>query len=1212
MRKEVCAWLSEDIWGRRAARFLCALGILLLWCSAALGQTTFGSIAGSVSDPTGAIIPGAEITLTNLGTAEKRVEPSNSDGLYQFVNLVPGRYRIDVEKEGFKHFVREPIVVEVQNVVRIDVTLDLGSLTQRVEVAAQTPLLQPQTSDLGQVVEERKATELPLNGRNPFNLAALVPSVIPLGGALANPTGQNLSAMGNYMIGGAMAGQGAIYVDGVPVNTVGWGDVSLVPTQDSIQEFKVQTNNLSAEWGRFAGGVINFTTKSGSNVLHGTAYEFLRNRVLNANTFFGNAGGLDRPPFVQNQFGANAGGPLVIPHVYDGRNKTFWFAGYEGYRRREGQTYLLTVPTLAERSGDLSNLRDSSGNVIPVYDPTTTRQVGVDSTGAPIYGRDRISCNGQLNVICPGAINQAASKMLSLWPAPNLPGQPFTQISNYIHNTSVGGNNDQLVLRGDQNVSNKQRIFARYTYWTNLSLPIDPYGTGVCVDRCTEQAHVHNGVIDDSYSFAPTTVLDWRVTVNRFLFRRKPINEPFDLTQLGWPSSLNSQVAFPVEPVPIVQGFDDGGIFGSGGAGSDITRANDDVGIGGSLTRIVGRHTLKFGGDWRRDTFNYIQSNEASGSFSFDNGFTSSDPVNKNGGAGLASFLLGYSSGGSATTPTRTASTMRYTAVFVDDTFRATNKLTLNLGLRWQVDGPFSERHDRITWFDANEQNIVQPTPISTIAGLVPALPVRGDVEFVNSATRSSRNGINTNWKEFQPRVGFAYRLTNRTVIRGGYGIFFIPGYVEYDLGPNIDFANSIGTSTLTSVDGGLTPCVNPSPTGCVGGPTYNLSNPYPSGITQPPGRSPNIKNIALGQWFWMDFPNTPFGYNQQWNLNVQRELPDGFLIDLAYAGSKGTHLPDFAQEINALPDKYLSLGSHMWDTVPNPFFGLITNGTYLSAPTTFLGQLLLPYPQYSGVNINASAFGSSIYHSFQAKAEKRLQGGGSLLVAYTASKLITNGDIDSLISWLDAGGYGNIQNWNNLKGERSLSVFDVPQRLVVSYVLDLPFGHGKRFLSATSGPVNKLVGGWGIEGVTTFQRGIPLNFGLAGGTIGPNNGQRPNKNGSGVLSGSPESRLNQWFDTSVFSVPTPYTYGTESRVDSVLRTQGINNFDFALFKTTNFGPENKLGIQFRAEFFNLFNKPQFGPPATTCCQPDQPSFGVVSSQVNEPRLIQFALRFLF
>ena len=1212
MRTNADALLFQDVGRRAVAGLLLGIGILVLGCSAAWGQTTFGSIMGSVSDPAGAAVPDAQVTLINLGTNEKRVMSTSSAGLYEFVNLIPGSYRIDVERVGFKHFTREPIVVEVQNALRIDTVLQLGALTQRVEVTAQTPLLQPETSDLGQVVDQRKATELPLNGRNPLNLAALVPSVVPLGGALENPTGQNISAYGNYEIGGAMAGQGAIYLDGVPLNNISWNNVTLVPTQDSIQEFKVQTNNLLAEWGRFAGGIINFTTKSGTNAVHGTAYEFLRNKVLNANTFFGNAGGLDRPPFVQNQFGGNAGGPFVIPHLYDGRDKTFWFAGYEGYRRRQGQTFLLTVPTAAERSGDLSNLRDSNGNVIPVYDPTTTRQVEVDSTGAPVYARDQISCNGRLNVICPGAINKAASTMLSLWPAPNLPGQPFTHISNYIANTSVGGNNDQLVLRGDQIVSDKQRIFARFTYWTGLNLPIDPYGTGVCQDRCTENFDTYNGVFGDSYTFSPTTTLDLRLTVNRYIYSRTPVNSNYDLTQLGWPSSLNNEVAFRVEPVPIVQGFDDGGIFASGGAGSAITTHSVDEGIGGTLTKIKGRHTLKFGGDFRWDTFNYIQSNAATGAFSFDNGFSSSDPVNKNGGAGMASFLLGYSSGGSATTPARTAAAVRYTALHFDDTFRITAKLTLNLGLRWQVDGPFSERYDRITWFDGNELNVAQPTPVNTVAGLVPAVPVRGDVELVNSTARSSRNGVNTNWKEFQPRLGFAYRLTSRTVIRGGYGIFFIPNYVEYDSNPSIDFVNSINTNYVSSVDGGLTPCVNPSSTGCVGGPTFNLSNPYPSGIIQPPGRSPGLKELALGQWFWMNSPPNPYGYNQQWNLNVQRELPDGILVDLAYAGSKGTHLPDFAQQIDALPDKYLALGSHMYDTVPNPFYGVITNGTYLSAPTTFLGQLLLPYPQYSGVSINASGFGSSIYHSFQAKVEKRFKGGGSLLAAYTASKLITTGDIDSLISWLDPGGYGGVQNWNNLKGERSLGNFDVPQRLVVSYVLDLPVGRGKRFLSTVGGATDKLVGGWGIEGVSTFQSGLPLNFSLAGGTIGPNDGQRPNKNGSGAISGSPESRLNQWFGTSAFSVPTPYTYGTESRVDSVLRSQGINNFDFALYKTTTFGPDNKLGMQFRAEFFNLFNKPMFGPPATTCCQPDQPNFGVVSSQVNQPRLLQFALRFLF
>lgn len=1195
-----------------AAFLLLGIGILALWCSVAWGQTTFGSIAGSVSDPSGALIPGAQVTLTNLATSERRITPSNRDGLYQFVNLLPGRYRIDVEKPGFKHFIREPIVLEVQNSLQINAVLELGAVAQTVKVTAQTPLLQPQTSDLGQVVDRREANELPLNGRNPLNLAALVPSVVPLGGSMSSPVGQNISGIGNYMIGGAMAGQEAVYLDGVPLATAGWGALSLVPTQDSIQEFKVQTNNLSAEWGRFAGGIVNFTTKSGTNALHGTVYEFLRNKALNANTFFGNAGGLDRPPFVQNQFGAAVGGPVVIPHLYNGRDKTFWFASFEGFRQRQGQTYLLTVPTLAERSGDLSNLRDSSGNVIPIYDPTTTRQVGVDSTGAPIYVRDRISCNGQLNVICPDRISQASAKMLSLWPAPNVPGQPITQISNYLHNASIGGDSNELVLRGDQIVSDKQRIFARFTHWTLLSLPIDPYGTGVCADRCTETSQTNNAVIDDSYTFSPTTLLDLRLTFNRLNNRRKPVNEPFDLTQLGWPASLNSQVAFPVEPVPIVQGFDDGGIFGSGGAGSDITRADDDEGIGGSLSKITGRHTLKFGFDLMRDTFNYIQSNEASGSFAFDNGFTSSDPINKNGGAGIASFLLGYSSGGSATTPSRTASTLHYEAIYAQDTFRATRKLTLDLGLRWQVDGPFTERYNRLTWFDTNEKNIVQPAPINTMAGMVPVSPVRGDIELVASPARSSRSAINTDWTEFQPRVGLAYQLTKQTVIRGGYGIFFIPNYVSYSTDPNYDFINSIGTSYVSSVDGGLTPCVNPSPNGCVGGPTFNISNPYPTGIIQPPGRSPGLKQLALGQYIEEEFPNTPYGYNQQWNLDVQRELPANTLIDLAYAGSAGIHIPDYAQNIDALPDKYLSLGSHLFDTVPNPFYGLITNGTYLSAPTTFLGQLLLPYPQYNDLSINASGFGSSIYHSFQAKAVKRFNGGGSLLVGYTLSKLITTGDVDSLISWLDPGGYGNIQNWNNLKGERSLSVFDVPQRLVVSYVLDLPFGRGKRFLATSSGPVNKLVGGWGLEGVSTFQRGIPLNFGLAGGTIGPNDGQRPNKIGSGALGGSAESRLNQWFDASAFSVPAPYTYGTESRVDSVLRAQGINNFDFALFKTTRFGPDNKLGLQFRAEVFNLFNKPQFGPPATTCCQPDQSNFGVVNSQLNEPRLIQFGLRFTF
>jgi hypothetical protein len=492
---------------------------------------------------------------------------------------------------------------------------------------------------------------------------------------------------------------------------------------------------------------------------------------------------------------------------------------------------------------------------------------------------------------------------------------------------------------------------------------------------------------------------------------------------------------------------------------------------------------------------------------------------------------------------------------------------------------------------------------------------LKGDFGIVASSGRPERYAQDKPWKQFSPHLGFAYQMNPKTVIRGGYGLFWISNAVEFDETPSLDGVNSIGTPWLTSVDGGKSPCMNPA-TGvgapaCPGGASFNLSNPFPNGIIKPPGRDiAKYQSLQYGNWVWALAPKNPYAYYQQWNLDVQRELPDGTLIDLAYAAAKGTHLPDFSQQISALPDKYLSLGSHLSDTVPNPFNGIINNTTGLAAKNTTLGQLLLPYPQYVGYSIGASGWSDSVYHSLQAKVEKRMRGSGTLLVSYTISKMITTGDIDTLTGWLESTPGAGIQDWNNRKNERSLSSYDVPQRLVASYVVDLPVGHGKRFLSTASGVGGKLISGWGAEGVTTYQRGFPLNFGFpSGGITGPNVGMRPNKSGTGSLSGSPESRLKEWFDTSAFSVPAPYTFGNESRVDPVLRSQGIENWDFSLFKDTRFGPEDRLGVQFRAEFFNLFNKPQFGPPNTTT---NGGGFGVVSSTLNNPRLVQFALRFTF
>lgn len=1210
---------------------LLTLVLLLASCPLLLGQTTFGSIVGTVTDASGGAVPNAQVTLTNIATSEKRSVTAGTGGEYEFVNLIPDSYRIDVEVTGFKHFTRQPIVVEVNQSVRIDVPLQIGQVTQTVEVTAQTPLLQPQTSSLGQVVETRQVNELPLNGRNSMNLVALAPSVVPQGQALSNPTGQNPFGWGNYQIGGAITNQGAEYLDGVPLNNSYANLLSLIPTQDSLQEFKVQTNNLSAEWGRFAGGVVNFTTKSGTNQIHGAAYEYLRNTVLNADNFFDNESGLGRAPFVQNQFGVNAGGPLYIPHLYDGRDKTFWFFSYEGFRQREGQAFQTTVPTAAERGGDFSQ------NGVNIYDPTTTSNA---LAGGQAPARQQFPGN----VIPTSRLNATSLAMLKFLPMPNIPGETNQSlVNNWAGNASEGGDNDQEVFRVDQNVSDKQRMFFRFTHWSNLNLPIDPFGTGICVDRCTETFATDNAIFDDTYNLNPNTILDLRVSFNRFAYDRTPTTVGVNLSQFGPAfASYTSEVFQDSLPIPcFTNQYNNENILCSQGTGSVILAREDTPRIAGSLTKIKGSHTIQFGGEFRIDTHNYAQTNAPTGMYNFSNGFTSSNPTGNYqlGGDSVASFMLGYMSGlGSQGNPALIASEQIYPALYIQDQFRATSRLTLNYGLRWEQTGPYSERYNRLTELDPNTPSPLGSVPCSTLPAADAAAlgesqvcvgTPAGDLGLVATSENPNRYSMIKPWHQFSPHLGFAYRLDNKTVVRGGYGLFWISPAVEFQTSPNNDFVNNIGTPLITSVGNGYTPCQTPTPTGCnpggaasgTPGPTFNLADPFPSGILQSPGRNPDYRSLAYGTGPAADYPNNPPGYYQQWNFDVQRELPDGTLIDVAYAGSHGVHLPDYSQQLDVLPDKYLSLGTHLTDAVPNPFQGLFGSGNVTglnTASTIQLQQLLIPYPQYTGYSVGASGWAGSDYESLQVKLEKRMRGAQTILVSYTASKMITTGDIDSLTSWLEAEGPGGIQDWNNRANEKSLSSYDVPQRLLVSYVLDLPVGQGKRFLANSSGIADKLVSGWGLQGNTTYQRGFPLNFGLSSGTgIGYNNGQRPDVTGVGALSGSPESRLGEWFNTSVFSAPSAYAYGNESRVNPILRSEGIENWDIAAVKETKFGPDDKLGLQFRAEFFNLFNHPQFAPPNTSCCSnPNAASFnsafGTVTSQVNLPRLVQFALRFTF
>lgn len=1155
---------------------LLSLGLLV--STVANSQTFYGSVVGTVTDASASAVPGANVAVINIGTNERRTAATEDNGGYQFLNLIPGQYRLEIEKPGFRRFVREPITVEVQSAVRIDVPMQIGDLNQLVEVTGQQPVLQTEDASLGQVVEARKVLEMPLNGRNVFSLVALVPGVVPGGQSGTTPTGTNPFAWGNYQIGGGQSNQSAAFIDGAPINAVYSNLTALVPTQDAIQEFRVQTNNLGPEFGHLAGGAINLVTKSGTSQFHGSAYEFLRNRSLNANTFFNNRAGVQRPAFTQNQYGANLGGPII-------KDKTFFFFAWEGFRLRQGASYTYTVPTDAMRAGDFSNVRTASGALVPIYDALTTcgrlgnAPCARDAGGNEIITRQQFAGNR----IPANRIDPAARVLTNLWGRANTAGLPFTNANNYTANASVGGNNDQYNAKVDHTFSEKNRLFTRYTYWTNLNLPIDPYKTNTCLDRCTETFNDNQAVIGDTWSITSTLVADFRISYLRFSYDRTSLTNGYDLSQLGWQSSLNNQVVFRVVPQPNVVGYN--GVFSSSGTGSTIIARNDVYSIAPSLTKIWNRHTVKFGAELRRSTHNYYQQNNPSGTFDFNNLLTSANPFSAgNTGNGFASFLLGYGAGGGINQNSLVAGQILYRGYYAGDQWQVNNRLTLNYGVRFENMGPWSERFDRLS--------VLQPTarnPLSDAVGRT----LLGNLALVNTPASPSRNNqkLGNLWS---PRFGLAFRLNEKTVIRTGYGIFYTPNDTRWDIAPNNDAVNSFNNPFNGTLDGSVTP-------------NDRLGNPFPNGLLQTPGNDPVALRRTLGQGISAAIYDDPYSYAQQWNFDVQRELPGGMALSVTYAGSKGVHLPGPTQQLDQLPNQFLSLGSSLQDQITNPFFGQVALGP-LAQRNVARGQLLRPYPQYNGFSMRNPTNRNSSYHSGQLKLEKRFAAGGTILGAYTWAKLIS--DTDTITGWLEAGGgAGGVQDNYNLRAERSLALYDTPHRAVISYIVDLPFGKGKRFGANANGFTSKVISGWGVNGITTFQSGNPLPISVNANTSNSfGGGQRPNRTGVAIdPGGSAQSRLNGWFNTAAFSAPAPFSFGNAARSMPDMRGHGIAEYNFTLFKNTSI--TERFGVQFRAEVFNLFNRVQFGYPGTSL---GTPQFGVVSGQANTPRLIQLALRASF
>ncbi|MBL8229213.1 MAG: TonB-dependent receptor [Bryobacterales bacterium] len=1115
-----------------------ALICLLATAGLAHSQSTTAELSGLVADEQGAAIANAKVSLRNSGTGATREAITDSGGAFLIGQLTPGDYQLTAEMAGFRRYVRNGVTLQVGQRARVDVQLTLGTVSEAIEVTAEPPLLDTSEASLGQAIENRKILELPLNGRNVVALAALSTGVVPGSGfGIGVPDGRAAliqAATANMVVNGGMSAHNDVLVDGVPLALCCQNQIAFIPSIDATQEFRVRTNLFDAEYGRTSGGVVTYATRSGSNELHGSVFEFLRNRNLDANNFFSNRAGVGRGHFVYNQFGGRVGGRIV-------RDKTFFFANYEGIENRRGSFLSGITPTGAEKSGQFAQ---------NIYDPLNAQQTGNTFTRTPFPG----------NRIPASRIDPVSQSLSRLWPEANTSGT-----NNFISNASATDQEHQATGRIDHLFSDTHRLFGRYSYNHNDGLLPDWFGNIASPGVFAQQIRNHNGVIDDTLTLSPSTTVNIRYGFTRQSNVREPRSTGTDLTQFGWPAAFSAARQDSSLPRITPAGY-------LGLSSNHLFERIAEVhGLAGTVHRVRGRHSMKFGTDWRVYRANWVNNGTAAGQFAFNVGFTRGPNAQTGGGGNsFASFLLGNPASGNIIILEPSASPQLYHGLFVQDDIRVNNRLTLNLGLRWDVETPRWERFNRLSYFNPNA-----PSPLAGPTGIA---GLQGGLEFVG-VNGNPRKQQDIDWNNFGPRIGLAYSLSQKLAIRAGYGLTYLPTTSRYVNNSNQGFAAT--TTFFSSVDG-----INP-----VG----VLRDPFPSGVIRPPGASGGLAT-GVGESFGTLLRHDPIGYSQQWSMNVQYELMENLLFDVAYAGSKGTALPA-PVAINQLDSRFLAQGATLLQQVPNPFRAFASPGP-LSAATTTRLQLLRPFPQFVGLTNNLAGIGSSSYHSLQMKVNKRLSHGFSVLGAYTMGKILTDTS-PFLTSFLDPS--PGFQDTYNRRLDRAIATQDVAQRLVISYVWEIPVARGNAPKAA------KLVlGGWQLNGITTFQSGQPLVITNAVPTT--SGATRPNNLGrSAKKEGRVHDRLASYFDASVFAAPGPFEFGTTARTLPDIRTDGVRNFDLSLFK--NFAITERSTLQLRGEFFNVFNTVRFDAPNGGF---GNPAFGSINAQENLPRNVQLALRFSF
>ena len=1142
-------------------RCACVLYLCLVGAISCYAQVITGQITGRITDPSGALIPDAKVTVTNNDTAREWTVATNTDGYYTVPLLPPGRYRISARKEGFRVVTRSEVTLQVDVVARVDFALEVGAVSDTVEVVGTAVALETESGAIGTVMGAMNLVTLPLNARDAFRLTLLTPGVSDDKTGFADA----FNGVTQFTVNGGRGWNTDVFIDGVSNVTPGAfmrSYVAMMPTPDSLQEFKMETATFLPEFGRSGAGVVNMVMKSGTNQFHGSAHDFFRNSALDANNFFSNRAGTPLGSYKRNQFGGTLGGPIK-------RNRAFFFVSYESLRELAADTRTDTVPTAQQRAGDFSNsFQTVSGKCQPVqiFDPRTTR---ANPNGGGFI-RDLFPGNK----IPASAFDVVGSKAVSYYPLPNQAGAPCSGVNNSYTSMMAQYTTNQIDSKVDWSPTDKDRAFLGLSYFGNHRHRPNHYGNvadPMGVQLSDETMPAMEGRADYTHILTPTVVLDFHGGAIRWARHDAP--QGFQLATLGFPANLQSQLSPESDSFPdfTLTGYSNLG-FGWG----SVAQFGNSYSMAGSLTWIHGKHNVKVGGEFRINESFEFTGFSTNGAFNFDQSFTQGPNPNvaaANSGNALAGLLLGVGSGSIAKLPPVFVSS-HYAGLFAEDTLKVTSKLTLNLGLRWDLETPRHERNNQLSYFDFNS-----PSPL---AAQVPSLPnLHGGLRFVGGPGMAAAQ-FDPDYNNFGPRVGLAFAARRNTVIRAGYAVFytmFVGGAVGGGAGLD-GFQNA--TTWVGSVDG-LTP--------------YNyLSNAFPTGLLQPTGSALGLDTL-VGQPITAqrDGPierNSRTGYMQSWNFNIQQELPLGIFLQVAYVGSKGTKLAeDVGWEMNQLSPQYLALGSALQQLVPNPFYGVIQSGS-LATPTIARGQLLRPYPQFQGMMDYWPAADMSIYHSLQLQLQREFRSGLGFSFVYTHSKMID-----------DRGGY---QDSYNLRAARSISTDDSPEHVVVSAMYALPVGKGKRLGGNWPTALSSIVGNWQLNAIVTVTSGFPLGI-TAANVAGLYNAlERPNIVGD-VAAVSNGRSITQWFNTAAFQQPAPFTFGNAGRNLSAIRDDGNKNVDSSLFKEIPWGEARRFEL--RGEFFNFFNRPQFSAPGTTL---GTGSFGIVSAQRNSPRQVQLALKIIF